>query len=58
MWEKEKLLQQHRIDRYRERPWELQSEGFNIVESILTLSLCTAVLLGLLFLLSFLAGLP
>jgi 4-hydroxybenzoate polyprenyltransferase len=57
MWEKEKQLQQRRIDRYQDRPWELQSGGFNIRELILTLSLCTAALLGLLFLLSFLVEL-
>jgi hypothetical protein len=57
MWEKEKQLQQDRIARYRERPWEFKGESINLRELVLTLSVCASALFGLLFLLSFVAAL-
>ena len=55
MWEKEKQFQQERLDRLKDRPWELQSRSPNNGASIIAVLVLIAVL-GLLFFFSSLPG--
>ena len=56
MWQKDRELQQILLDRYQDRPWDHPSRGLNKGGSMVPVSLTTAVVVGLLFLWSALAG--